>query len=118
MTEAGTRSGAPVPQSRVSPSAADPTTRRTPIVSRPAPVRGVVFIRKARCKGCELCIEFCPTGVLTRSREFNVKGYHYPVAASSGCIHCRLCLTVCPEYAIFSVAAPVLATRPGNGGGA
>ncbi len=120
MTEAATRSGATVPpsSSRVSPSSADPAHRRTPIVPRPAAVRGVVFIRKDRCKGCELCIEFCPQDVLVRSKQFNVKGYHYPVAARSGCIHCRLCVTVCPEYAIFSVAAPVLAARPGNGGGA
>ena len=89
---------------------------RAPIVRRPAPVRGVVFLRKDHCKGCELCIEFCPKNVLTRSTDFNVKGYHYPVVSSRECINCRLCVTVCPEYAIFSVAAA--APAPTNGGGA
>ncbi|MBI2202432.1 MAG: 4Fe-4S binding protein [Candidatus Rokubacteria bacterium] len=77
---------------------------RVPVVSRPAPVRGRVFVQRDRCKGCELCIEFCPTSVLSRSKDFNARGYHYPIAAA-GCINCRLCVTVCPEYAIFSVAA-------------
>ena len=89
---------------------------RTPMLPRPATVRGVVFIRKEHCKGCELCIEFCPRSVLARSKDFNVKGYHYPVVTSRDCINCRLCVTVCPEYAIFSVAAP--AAVPTNGGGA
>ena len=78
---------------------------RTPILPRPAAVRGLVFITKDWCKGCDLCIEFCPKSVLARSTDFNVKGYHYPVVISDDCINCRLCVTVCPEYAIFSVAA-------------
>ncbi len=78
---------------------------RTPVLARPAAVRGLVFIKKDHCKGCELCIEFCPKSVLARSKGFNPKGYHYPVVTKDGCINCRLCVTVCPEYAIFSVAA-------------
>lgn len=85
---------------------------RTPIVARPGPVRGLVFLRKEYCKGCELCIEFCPRGVLARSKDFNAKGYHYPVVTNGDCINCRLCVTVCPEYAIFSVAAPAPAGAP------
>jgi 2-oxoglutarate ferredoxin oxidoreductase subunit delta len=64
----------------------------------------VVFIKKDHCKGCELCIEFCPKSVLARSKGYNVKGYHYPVVANNECVNCRLCVTVCPEYAIFSMA--------------
>lgn len=79
---------------------------RAPILPHPATVRGVVFIKKNQCKGCELCIEFCPKSVLARSKGFNPKGYHYPVVANAECINCRLCVTVCPEYAIFSMAAP------------
>jgi len=85
---------------------------RTPILPRPARVRGLVWIRKDHCKGCELCIEFCPKRVLARSTDFNVKGYHYPVVTNAECINCRLCVTVCPEYAIFSVAAPDRAEMP------
>lgn len=94
---------------------------RTPILARPAPVRGLVFIRKDHCKGCDLCIEFCPKNVLARSKDFNAKGYHYPVVTNDDCINCRLCVTVCPEFAIFSVATPdragvpaAAATSPGG----
>jgi 2-oxoglutarate ferredoxin oxidoreductase subunit delta len=86
---------------------------RAPIVPRPAAVRGIVFIRKNHCKGCELCIEFCPRSVLARSKDFNPKGYHYPVVTNDNCINCRLCVTVCPEYAIFSVATTGPAGLPG-----
>ena len=79
---------------------------RAPVLPHPAAVRGVVFIKKNQCKGCELCIEFCPKSVLVRSKGFNPKGYHYPVVTNAECINCRLCVTVCPEYAIFSMAAP------------
>jgi 2-oxoglutarate ferredoxin oxidoreductase subunit delta len=88
-----------------------------PIVDPPRRLRGIVFIRKERCKGCELCIEFCPKSVLVRSKDFNAKGYHYPVAVNQECIDCRLCVTVCPEYAIFSLAAAprgAPATSPGG----
>lgn len=79
---------------------------RAPVLPQPAPVRGVVFIKKSQCKGCELCIEFCPKNVLARSKGFNAKGYHYPVVVTNAqCINCRLCVTVCPEYAIFSMDA-------------
>jgi 2-oxoglutarate ferredoxin oxidoreductase subunit delta len=75
-----------------------------------------VLVTKERCKGCELCIEFCPTGVLARSPDFNGKGYHYPIVVNADCIHCRLCVTICPEYAIYSVAAggAPAATAPGG----
>jgi 2-oxoglutarate ferredoxin oxidoreductase subunit delta len=97
------------------------TPGRAPILPPPPAIRGVVFIAKERCKGCELCIEFCPTRVLSRSDDFNAKGYHYPVVSNGTCINCRLCLTVCPEYAIFATAAPAgvrpraAAASPGGG---
>ena len=78
---------------------------RRPLAERPAAVQGLVFLKKGHCKGCELCIEFCPKDVLARSKGFNAKGYHYPVVTNGDCINCRLCVTVCPEFAIFSVAA-------------
>jgi len=69
-------------------------------------VRGRVYIAKQRCKGCELCIEFCPSDVLARSTDFNPKGYHYPIVVKDECINCTLCLSLCPDYAIFSVPVP------------
>ncbi len=87
------------------PGALGGSKGRAPMLPRPPAVHGRVFTHKERCKGCELCIEFCPKNVLARSKDFNAKGYHYPVATNDGCINCRLCVTVCPEYAIFSVPA-------------
>jgi 2-oxoglutarate ferredoxin oxidoreductase subunit delta len=84
---------------------------RRPIGEHRPIVRGQVLINKDRCKGCELCIEFCPRTVLARSTDLNAKGYHYPVVAKDECINCRLCVTVCPDYAIFSIAAPASGTN-------
>ena len=67
--------------------------------------RGQVSIIPARCKGCKICIEFCPREVLQESEELNAKGYHYPEIApgkEEACIHCEFCTMICPEFAIFS----------------
>ena len=78
---------------------------RAPILPRPPAVRGSVHINVERCKGCELCIDYCPTKVLTMSSGFNVKGYHYPITVNDECFSCQSCYIICPEFAIF--ATPV-----------
>lgn len=66
--------------------------------------RGEVHIIKDRCKGCGLCIEFCPRDVLEVSEEFNIKGVHPPrVKDETRCALCGFCEVICPEFAIFSV---------------
>ncbi len=67
--------------------------------------RGIVHIIEDRCKGCGYCIEYCPQKVLKFSTEFNVKGYHPPVVVLENCLDCHYCELLCPEFAIFSVAA-------------
>lgn len=68
--------------------------------------RGAVRILHERCKGCGFCIEYCPREVLARSEDFNRKGYHFPVVARPGlCVNCNLCEMLCPDFAIYSVAA-------------
>ena len=76
--------------------------KRLPIVPQPPCVRGVVHIQVERCKGCELCIDYCPTRVLALSSGFNVKGYHYPTVVGDNCIDCQACYSICPEFAIFA----------------
>lgn len=78
---------------------------RSPITPPPRPAGGVVHVNVPRCKGCELCIEVCPTKVLTLSDDYNAAGYHYPVWSGEGCIDCNACHTICPEYAIFATPA-------------
>lgn len=67
-------------------------------------IRGEVKIIKDRCKGCGVCIGYCPMKVLEVSQEFNTKGYHFPVTKDmDSCINCGLCEMLCPDFAIWSV---------------
>ncbi len=68
---------------------------------------GQVYIIPGRCKGCEICIRFCPQEVLRISEHTNEKGYHYPEVAEgkdNACVYCDFCTLVCPEFAIYTLA--------------
>jgi 2-oxoglutarate ferredoxin oxidoreductase subunit delta len=67
---------------------------------------GQVYLIPERCKGCRICIQFCPRQVLRESERMNLKGYHYPEIApgkEAACVHCDFCTMVCPEFAIFTL---------------
>lgn len=49
-----------------------------------------------RCKGCGICVEFCPKKVLVVNQYEKVE-----VANESACIQCRQCELRCPDFAIF-----------------
>ena len=69
--------------------------------ARDASVKGSIQIDGERCKGCALCIDFCPEGCISLSDELNLKGYF--VAAfdgGQGCTACRNCALMCPDVAI------------------
>jgi 2-oxoglutarate ferredoxin oxidoreductase subunit delta len=54
-----------------------------------------------RCKGCELCVLYCPKGTICMSAGFNAKGYHYPeICNPESCTGCAMCAWICPEVAI------------------
>ncbi|MGC9356381.1 MAG: 4Fe-4S dicluster domain-containing protein [Anaerolineae bacterium] len=80
---------------------------RTPLNLEKVKVpRGRVYIIPERCKGCKICIEFCPREVLVESRQINAKGYHYPEIApgkEEACVQCDFCTLICPEFAIFTL---------------
>ncbi|MBM9604756.1 4Fe-4S binding protein [Desulfopila inferna] len=64
--------------------------------------KGLVVITVDRCKGCKLCAEACPTGIIFMDGTvINIKGYQ-PAAIKNmaGCIACGYCAMVCPDVAI------------------
>jgi len=64
-------------------------------------VQGMIEINEELCKGCDICIDFCPLEVLAVSTTINRRGYYPPqVIKEEKCIGCRLCELVCPEFAI------------------
>lgn len=67
----------------------------------PAPLprsepRGEVTIYARWCKGCRICVEFCPPKVL----EMGPLDNHPRVAYPEKCTACHFCDTHCPDLAI------------------
>ncbi|HHY37793.1 MAG TPA: ferredoxin family protein [Clostridia bacterium] len=79
--------------------------------------RGTVKIDEERCKGCGLCVAFCPNHALTiDDSRINSSGYH-PAALlpDRDCTGCAVCALMCPDVAItvFRIAGKgVTGARP------
>jgi 2-oxoglutarate ferredoxin oxidoreductase subunit delta len=58
--------------------------------------RGRVTVFPNWCKGCNLCVEFCPAHVLEQGEDGRVI-----VAHPEKCTACRWCELHCPDFAIF-----------------
>ena len=60
-----------------------------------------ITFNRQLCKGCGLCAEFCPRGIITRGEGFNALGFVPFQAAPGGkCTGCGACALMCPEVAI------------------
>jgi len=66
-----------------------------------------VIIEKERCKGCTLCVIYCPRKRIKMSQELNKYGSLYAVFSDVkdnegdlSCNSCGFCYIVCPEVAI------------------
>ena len=64
-------------------------------------MKGFIEISRELCKGCELCVSFCPKGVLSLSDKLNASGYLPAALNDNGeCTGCAVCALVRPEVAI------------------
>lgn len=64
-------------------------------------MKGSITIDQERCKGCSLCIEFCPKQAIVLSNKLNLKGYFVAsLREDDGCNGCATCVLMCPEIAI------------------
>jgi 2-oxoglutarate ferredoxin oxidoreductase subunit delta len=60
-----------------------------------------LIVRRAYCKGCDLCVDACPTGILAVDEEERVY-----VTDVGRCLFCGACAGRCPDF--------VFVVRPGT----
>lgn len=55
-----------------------------------------------RCKGCALCVNSCPKGLIKMQSERLNKGGYYTAECTDNdaCTSCALCAVMCPDCAI------------------
>lgn len=59
------------------------------------PKEKILHIDKNWCKGCGICVSFCPKDVLElKDEKVNIKNI-------DACIKCGQCELRCPDYAIY-----------------
>lgn len=60
-----------------------------------------IKIDRERCKGCELCVHFCPKNCIAVDEAYNSKGYRPGCfVRMEECTGCAICARVCPDIAI------------------
>lgn len=67
-----------------------------PVAAKKKRRRGRVSVFSNWCKGCGLCVAFCPMKVLEQNEDGKVT-----VAHPEQCTACRWCELHCPDFAIF-----------------
>jgi len=61
----------------------------------------LVKINKSRCKGCGLCIFYCPCGHLEFSSNLNIKGVKFAkIKENTLCSGCAFCELICPDNCV------------------
>jgi|Deesub1362B_J571_1020462.scaffolds.fasta_scaffold02943_2 2-oxoglutarate ferredoxin oxidoreductase subunit delta len=63
---------------------------------------GKIIIDPERCKGCGICVAFCPHGSITLGAEVDHRGIRVArfLDHENKCTGCTFCAIVCPDVAI------------------
>lgn len=54
-------------------------------------------INKAWCKGCGICVAFCPKKVL------NLVNGKVEIVEDDECLRCGICENLCPDFAVYLI---------------
>jgi 2-oxoglutarate ferredoxin oxidoreductase subunit delta len=74
-----------------------------------ARAHGTIEIEPERCKGCDLCVHFCPPRVLRLSSRRNTLNHRVvELFDEEHCTGCEICARVCPDLAIVAVYREVV----------
>jgi 2-oxoglutarate ferredoxin oxidoreductase subunit delta len=65
-------------------------------VKKPA----IVVIDENKCKGCDLCVYYCPQETLALSKTIGARGYPVAIVVQDNCTGCQECARVCPDICI------------------
>lgn len=67
-----------------------------------SPENTPVWVNTDNCKACNLCVEYCPAGVLGMiESDSSILGATISVDYPQSCIGCNHCELNCPDFAIF-----------------
>lgn len=65
-----------------------------------------VMFNEDQCKGCGLCVVYCPQGIIQLTNKLNKKGYRSAqVVEQHKCTSCMACARMCPD-AVITVFRP------------
>ncbi len=64
--------------------------------------KGEIIIDEYTCKGCGLCVEYCPKGCIQTSKDkFTRSGALLPEFVNpEDCAACKICGQMCPDFSI------------------
>lgn len=54
-------------------------------------------INKSWCKGCGICVAFCPKNVLS------IVAGKAEIGDESECLRCGICENLCPDFAVYLI---------------
>ncbi|MCW3489686.1 4Fe-4S binding protein [Dethiobacter alkaliphilus] len=57
-----------------------------------------IAVKNEWCKGCGICVDFCPKNVLAMSEDKKACVVH-----SENCVACNKCELYCPDFAIHVI---------------